>query len=209
MPVIALLRRMFDLDCQPTDIESCLAADKLLAADLQRRPGIRSPVFAGPFESCVRAVLGQQVSTQAARKLCARIVAAADSREELEGESILLFPTPADMLALPDSVLKMPSSRQRTLRAVCEYFDRHGDVDPGELLEGLASIKGIGPWTLAIVAMRGLGDPDCFPSSDLGLLKAAATGGIEDRRSLEERSERWQPWRSYAANLLWRNLGNG
>jgi AraC family transcriptional regulator of adaptative response / DNA-3-methyladenine glycosylase II len=209
MPVIALLRRMFDLDCQPADIADCLAADELLEPLLQQRPGIRSPVVASPFESCVRAVLGQQVSTAAAKNLCAKIVAAADSRAEIEGERVLLFPRPAELLALPDSVLRMPASRQRTLRAICEHFDRRGEDASGDLLAGLARIKGIGPWSLDLVAMRGLGDPDRFPSSDLGLLKAAAAGGIENKRSLEERSARWQPWRSYAANLLWRSLGNG
>lgn len=207
MPVVARLRRMFDLDAQPTEIESCLAADPLLAPLIAQAPGIRSPVFASSFEACIRAILGQQVSTVAARSLCANIVAAADCRADIEGESVLLFPTPAALLEVPDAVLKMPGSRRQTLRAVCELFA--GNPAPVDLLADLGALRGIGPWTLDLVAMRGLGDPDRFPASDLGLLKAASMGGVEERKALLTRSEHWQPWRSYAANLLWRSLGNG
>jgi AraC family transcriptional regulator of adaptative response / DNA-3-methyladenine glycosylase II len=155
----------------------------------------------------VRAVLGQQVSTVAARGLCAAITRAADCRAEVDGESTLLFPNPEALGAVPDKVLKMPGSRRQTLRAVCELFARHPPEEA--LLERLAELRGIGPWTLDLVAMRGLANPDRFPSSDLGLVKAAAAGGVSDRRALLKHSEQWQPWRSYAANLLWRSLDNG
>ena len=49
--------------------------------------------------------------------------------------------------------------------------------------------------------MRALGEPDAFPSSDLGLLRASA---IASSRELESRAEPWRPWRSYAAMYLWR-----
>ncbi len=203
MPVIAQLRRMFDLDAQPTDIAEGLAADVALAPLIQDCPGIRSPVFSSPFESCVRSVLGQQVSTAAARTQCAAIVEAVGSTAEIDGRDVTLFPTPGELLDVPDAVLKMPGSRRQTLRAVCELFAA-GEPDA----DVLADTRGIGPWTLDLLAMRGLGDPDRFPAGDLGLVKAAEARNIE-RRELPERSKRWQPWRSYAANLLWRSLGNG
>ena len=165
--------------------------------------------FASPFEACVRAVLGQQVSTAAARTLCANIVTAAGSRAEIDGKLVLLFPTPRQVLEVPDEILRMPRSRRDTLRRVCAYFDDCDQLSQEQLLDGLANLRGIGPWTLDMVAMRGLGDPDRFPASDLGLVKAAAGDGIDNRHSLQEHSERWRPWRSYAANLLWRSLGNG
>jgi 3-methyladenine DNA glycosylase/8-oxoguanine DNA glycosylase len=52
--------------------------------------------------------------------------------------------------------------------------------------------------------MRALREPDAFPSSDLGLLKASA---ISTSRELEQRSEPWRPWRAYAAMFLWRMGG--
>ena len=71
-------------------------------------------------------------------------------------------------------------------------------------LDTLAAAGGVGPWTVAMVAMRGAGDPDAFPHRDLGLEKTwqeiAANG-----RSLQAQAPLWRPWRSYAANLLWRS----
>jgi 3-methyladenine DNA glycosylase/8-oxoguanine DNA glycosylase len=54
--------------------------------------------------------------------------------------------------------------------------------------------------------MRALGEPDAFPSSDLGLLRAMA---IENSRELEHRAETWRPWRAYAAMYLWKIFGEG
>ena len=55
--------------------------------------------------------------------------------------------------------------------------------------------------------MRGLGDPDAFPATDLGVLLAAKQVGLpEDARALTEHSARWRPWRSYAAQHLWTAL---
>jgi AraC family transcriptional regulator of adaptative response / DNA-3-methyladenine glycosylase II len=209
MATVALLRRMFDIDAQPGDIGDCLSGDALLQSLVERFPGVRSPTFASPFEACVRAVLGQQVSTLAARRLCADIVASADERLDINGESLLVFPGPETLSAVPDSVLRMPGSRRHTLRAVCELFTGIDAEDSERVLSEIGALKGIGPWTVALLAMRGYGHPDCFPDSDLGLLKAAGTSGIDSRAILRSRSATWQPWRSYAANLLWRSLSHG
>ena len=203
MIVIAQLRRMFDLDAQPQDISEGLATDPALAPLLHEHPGLRSPVFATPFESCIRAVVGQQISTVAARTQLGSLVAAVGSQAEIEGRPTTLFPTPGEFLEIDDEVFRMPRSRRQTLRAVAELFAA-GEPDQ----EALAAVRGIGPWTLDLVAMRGHGDPDRFPVSDLGLVKAAEAQGIT-RRELPARSQHWQPWRSYAANLLWRSLSHG
>ncbi|MGB7331985.1 MAG: hypothetical protein WBD25_11385, partial [Terriglobales bacterium] len=58
--------------------------------------------------------------------------------------------------------------------------------------------------TAQYVAMRALGEPDAFPSSDLGLLRAMS---IENSRELENRAEAWRPWRAYAAMYLWKIFG--
>jgi 3-methyladenine DNA glycosylase/8-oxoguanine DNA glycosylase len=54
--------------------------------------------------------------------------------------------------------------------------------------------------------MRALGEPDAFPSSDLGLLRAM---DLKNSRDLELRSEPWRPWRAYAAMYLWRICSQG
>ena len=71
----------------------------------------------------------------------------------------------------------------------------------------LAALPGIGPWTAEVIAMRGLGDPDAFPATDLGVRLAAKQLGLpEDARALTEHSSRWRPWRSYATQHLWTAL---
>ncbi len=52
--------------------------------------------------------------------------------------------------------------------------------------------------------MRGLGDPDAFPATDLGVRAAAGRHGLPAQAApLEAASARWRPWRSYATSLLW------
>jgi 3-methyladenine DNA glycosylase/8-oxoguanine DNA glycosylase len=74
-------------------------------------------------------------------------------------------------------------------------------VDSDALLKQLCEIPGIGKWTAQYVAMRALGEPDAFPSGDLGLLRAMA---LKDSRELAQHAEAWRPWRAYAAMYLWR-----
>jgi AraC family transcriptional regulator of adaptative response / DNA-3-methyladenine glycosylase II len=71
----------------------------------------------------------------------------------------------------------------------------------------LRSIRGIGPWTAAYVAMRALGDPDVFLPGDVALRTAVVRrGGPGDARGIAALAERWRPWRSYAVHHLWASL---
>ncbi|HYX90699.1 MAG TPA: adenosine deaminase, partial [Myxococcaceae bacterium] len=93
----------------------------------------------------------------------------------------------------------------RTLRALAGAVVR-GDLilssgnGVSEVLQELADVPGIGPWTAQYVAMRALGWPDAFPESDLGLRRAL--GGITAAEA-RSRAEQWRPWRAYAAMHLW------
>lgn len=87
-------------------------------------------------------------------------------------------------------------------RAVCDGRVNFESVSDSEtLLNRLCEIPGIGKWTAQYVAMRALGEPDAFPSGDLGLMRAMA---LETSRELEHRAEAWRPWRAYAAMYLWK-----
>jgi AraC family transcriptional regulator of adaptative response / DNA-3-methyladenine glycosylase II len=95
----------------------------------------------------------------------------------------------------------MPGSRRDTLRRLGEL--QSGDSEEIELDE-LAALRGVGPWTTTMTAMRGLGEPDVFPTADLGLINAWEQLG-RDKVELKDSQNNWRPWRSYAANLLWRS----
>ena len=192
MSVVANVRRMFDLDANPSAIAAVLRRDELLRTLADRAPGVRAPGHWSLFESAVRAIVGQQVSTTAARGILGRLAAAS-------GEAV--FPRAQALAALDDSHFPMPAARRDTLRALCRLAQEHDDEPP---LEKLAGLRGVGPWTLAMVAMRGAGDPDAMPLTDLGIIKAWRAPG--ESLALAQRAPRWAPWRSYAANLLWRSL---
>ena len=206
MGVVSQVRRMFDLDAQPGDIRSALSLDPMLAPLLEQWPGIRSPICASLFEAGVRAVVGQQVSIEAARNVCARLARDCTNEVVILGERRLLFPTPEQLLELPDAAFPMPGRRRESLRALCRSFLESSELDQDERIEQLADIKGIGPWTLDVINMRGYGDPDVFPVADLGLIKAAQSLREMERTEFTQHIERWAPWRAYAANLLWRQL---
>jgi len=197
LPVVATVRRMFDLDANPAAIAQVLHQDPCLAPLLQRYPGIRSPGHWSLYEAAIRGIAGQQVSTQAARSVIARLAACSRTPR---GQTV--FPEAAAVAALGDDQFPMPGRRRDTLRALCrECSGREEALE----VEALAALKGVGPWTVAMAQMRGNGQPDAFPRKDLGLERAwtelSGTPGV-----LLNHSANWRPWRSYAANLLWRSL---
>jgi AraC family transcriptional regulator of adaptative response / DNA-3-methyladenine glycosylase II len=172
----------------------------VLAQLVNETPGIRSPIQWSLYEIGVRAIVGQQVSIQAARSVCAKLVAATDN-ESPEG----VFPQPGAIARLDDSCFPMPGRRRDTLKEFCRLS---GQQEEPLSLESFAALKGIGPWTTAVVAMRGFGDPDIFPPGDLGLVKAYEAHNKGSSKNIKEEIENWRPWRSYAANLLWRSLSS-
>jgi AraC family transcriptional regulator of adaptative response / DNA-3-methyladenine glycosylase II len=158
-------------------------------------------------ELAVRAVLGQQVSTAAARTCAARLAdARGDVVDDPGGGLRRLFPPPE---ALVGAEPALPASRRRTLAALVEALaDGRLDLGPGtdrdEALAVLADLPGIGPWTTGVVAMRALGDPDAFVPADLGVRRGAAALGLPaSPAALTARSRRWRPWRAYAVQHLW------
>jgi AraC family transcriptional regulator of adaptative response / DNA-3-methyladenine glycosylase II len=212
--IIARVRRVFDLDADVASIGAHLAKDRLLAPLVARRPGLRVPGGWDGFELAVRAVLGQQITVEAARRLAATLVGACGAvlPPELGGEIglVRVFPTAAQVAAADLSVLGMPAARRATLVALAEaalaeprLFEPLATID--ETVARLRAIRGVGDWTAHYIALRAAREPDAFPASDVGLLRGAA-----DRRGvrpsaveLAGRAERWRPWRAYAAQHLW------
>lgn len=197
IPIVARVRRMFDLDANPAVIQDSLQRDPALAPLLEQFPGMRAPGHWSLYEAAIRAIVGQQVSTVAARGICGRLAAATCDDPEHP-----VFPGAGALAALDDAHFPMPGRRRESLRTLCAQFrGREDELD----LAALKQVPGVGPWTLAMVAMRGGGDPDVFPNKDLGLEKAwQALAG--PNMPLTHHAAHWRPWRSYAANLLWRSL---
>ena len=206
------LRRAFDLDADLASIAAHLSRDSFLAALIAARPAVRIPSHWEPFETAMRAILGQQVTLAAAAKLSGRLVERAGPRiaGAEEGGPDRLFPDAAEVLAADLSNMGMPGARTRALQAVAEaflaapdLFTRGGSIE--DTVARLSAIKGVGPWTAQYIALRACGEPDAFPASDVGLLRSAldAEGLRPSPKALEARAEAWRPWRSYAAQHIW------
>ncbi|MEX1177054.1 MAG: AlkA N-terminal domain-containing protein [Nitriliruptor sp.] len=203
-------RRLLDLDADPVAVADHLGADPHLAAVVAASPGRRIPRTVDADELAVRAVLGQQVSTAAARTHAGRLVAAhGDPVDDPGGGLTSAFPTAERLAEVDPATLALPRSRSAALVGLVRALaDGRIDLGPGADREAaraaLGALPGIGPWTVEVVAMRGLGDPDAFLPTDLGVRVAAEQLGLPaSPGAMRRHAERWRPWRAYAVQHLW------
>lgn len=199
-PVRRLLGLGFDLEAARRGLREVNELRPLV----ERWPRLRVPGAWSGFELALRAVLGQQVSLQAARTLTGRLVVLVGAGGGMPS---------AEQVAVADlDRMGMPGSRRKSLRAVAEaavsdpsLFEQSGGLE--ESVAKLRAIYGIGDWSANYIALRALGELDAFPASDLVLLQSAAIHLFDGRkpgpRELLDRAERWRPWRGYVAQLLW------
>ncbi|MFF0551536.1 AlkA N-terminal domain-containing protein [Streptomyces sp. NPDC004311] len=207
---ISRCRWMLDLDADPEAVDGQLRSDPLLAPLVDKAPGRRVPRTVDAAEFAVRAVLGQQVSTAAARTHAARLVTAYGERvEDPLGGLTHLFPSPQALAGLDPESLALPRSRRATLTTLVSALADGSlplgiDSDWEEARARLAALPGFGPWTTEVIAMRALGDPDAFLPSDLGVRRAAQGLGLPSTpAALTARAAGWRPWRAYAVQYLW------
>ena len=212
---ISRCRRLLDLDADPDAVIDVLNCDAALAPVVAKAPGQRIARTVDEAELAVRAVLGQQVSMKAAQTHAGRLVSAyGDPVQDTNGALTHAFPSVEQLADIDAAHLAVPAARRRTVTAlVAALADGSVVLNAGCDWEAarrqLLALPGIGPWTAEVIAMRGLGDPDAFPSSDLGLQVAAKQLGLPtDNRKLTARSQRWRPWRSYATQHLWTTLAH-
>jgi AraC family transcriptional regulator, regulatory protein of adaptative response / DNA-3-methyladenine glycosylase II len=209
--IIERIRTMFDLNADWSAIASILTADPELSGKLRARPGLRVPGCWNGFEMGVRAILGQQVTVAGATTLAGRLVEKFGEPFSACNGLTHIFPTSATLAQADIASIGLPRTRARTIQDFAcavenSQISFDGVTDGDAFLKQLCGIRGIGKWTAQYTAMRTLGDPDAFPSGDLGLLRALnlATDG-----ELERRAEVWRPWRAYAAMYLWRFAARG
>ena len=218
MPLVARVRRMFDLDARPDIINSVLARDPLLARLVAQRPGLRVPGAIDGFEAAIRALLGQQVSVAAATTLAGRFGAAfgkplaTPASAMTPGTGLTTrFPTAAEVVAAGATKIRaigLPAARADAIHGLASAIAtgnlRLDARDLERFVGDATALAGIGPWTAHYLAMRALHLPDAFPAADLGIRKAL--GGSP--REAEARAEAWRPFRSYAVIQLWTSLGD-
>ena len=206
-PAVSRVRRLLDLDADPVAIDDALAADAALAPLIAATPGLRAAGSVDPDETLVRAIVGQQVSVAGARTVTGRITASIGEQLTIEHPTLThVFPSMERLAGAATDELPVPTARAATLQRVGGLVaDGSLSLDTGidrtDAIGQLVAIKGIGPWTAQYVSMRGLGDPDVFLDTDLGVKHALTALGLSAADA-----ERWRPWRTYAMHHLWHSL---
>jgi AraC family transcriptional regulator, regulatory protein of adaptative response / DNA-3-methyladenine glycosylase II len=209
----ATARRLLDLDADSSIVDAALSSDPSLRPLVRATPGLRLPGTADGFELVVRAILGQQISVRSARTFAGRIAEACGTPlERPVGDVTRLFPTAERLAASSLDGIGLTTAREATLRRVAELvasgeLDLSGEADLEGTHERLLAVRGIGPWTVAYVSMRALGDRDAFPAEDLGVRLAIESLGLSSTpAAIRDHAERWRPWRAYAVMYLWNSL---
>jgi AraC family transcriptional regulator of adaptative response / DNA-3-methyladenine glycosylase II len=210
--IVERIRRIFDLSADPCAIGAHLATDPLLAPLIAARPGLRVPGTWDGFELAVRGVLGHRITVATATRLAGRLVSnygAPLERGIAEGLTHI-FPRPDQLKDADLASLGIPRARAATLSALAKaaasdphLFGPRQTLDEG--LHQLRLLPGIGDWAAQYIAMCALREPDAFPATDVGLLRAAADwdGRRPTPAELLRRAVAWRPWRAYAALHLW------
>lgn len=219
--LLGRVRRLLDLDADPSAVDAVLARDARLAPSVARIPGMRVPGALDAGEMLMRALLGQQVTVASARTQLTRLVdtlgeevsPAVAPAEQSPTEDDLphrLFPTPGAIAEHAHEILRGPATRTDTVRRVAgaladgslaiDLADTRDDVT-----ERLTAIRGIGPWTADYVVMRALGHPDVFVRRDVAIRSGARALGLPaGDAALAAESTAFAPWRSYLSMHLWR-----
>lgn len=195
--VLTILTAWLDLDAPVAAIDAHLAAETWLAPLVAATPGIRVPGSVDPDEMTIRAVLGQQISTAAARTYAGRLVA---QWGEAGPGGLRLFPTRETLAALSvDDVrgIGLTGSKAATIVAVSRAEIDYA-AEPDRVRRALLAVRGIGNWTADYVAMRSLRDRDVLPLTDLVIRQMLTACGAP-----HESYPQLAPWRSYVAAHLW------
>lgn len=151
-------------------------------------------------------IVSQQISTAAALTIFGRI------RQTLQGP---LAPTQILAVSVDDlRAAGLSRAKGRSLRDLAERvqdghlsFERLAASDDDAAQTQLEGVRGVGPWSAQMFLLHSLRRPDILPAADVGLLRAAQSAfALAQRPTADElsaRAERWRPFRSYAAALLW------
>ena len=164
------------------------------------------------YGALLRSIVGQQLSTRAARTIYTRVCALFDD----------CVPSPTQLLAAdPDALRGAGLSRAKVtyLRDLAEHvedgrleLDRLGDLAEEEIVAELTGVKGLGRWTAEMFLMFHLGRPDVLPVGDLGIRRAVerayGLAQLPAAPELERIAEPWRPQRTLACLYLWRSLDN-
>ena len=178
-----------------------------LATRLRRRQEERPP---DAYGALLRAIVGQQLSTKAARTIYLRVL-------DLFGGTT---PGPEQLLEASEEDLRgcgLSGRKTEYVRDLARHvlsgeleLDRLEQLDDEEVIEEIVAVRGLGRWTAEMFLLFHLRRPDVLSGGDLGIRKAIQVEyGLEEMPTptrVLEIGERWRPHRSLASLYLWESL---
>lgn len=205
----------------PSAREHLAASDATMAAliervgeiDLETRLRRRSEERpADAYGALLRAIVGQQLSTKAARTIYGRIL------ELFDGST----PPPERLLETEEADLRAAGLSGRKVEYVRDLaghvlsgeleLDRLGELSDEEVVEEIVAVRGLGVWTAEMFLLFHLERPDVLSGGDLGIRKAVQVEYELDEMPAPARvleiGEPWRPHRSLASLYLWESLAN-
>ncbi len=195
--ILARIKILFDTDHNPVT---------LVSSKHLKPAGVRVPASFDPFEVAVSIILSQLVSTQNARTQLRKLIEMFGTQIGFfESQVVFEFPSPAKLITASIEKIGLTKTKSGAIRELAamlatETFDFQNHTDFDTATKMLLGIKGIGPWTAAMIAMRCLGNPDAFPKTDLIIERALTSGLVEESD--------WSSSRAYLVHCLWRDYGD-
>lgn len=197
-------------------VECLRAADPILASVIDEVgvDGLGDARAGRPddhYGSLVRSIVGQQLSTKAARAIYGRLT------DRFGGRT----PTPVEVLEDDPEELRAAAGLSHAkvgfLRSLAEHvldgsleLERLEDLPDEEVISELTAVKGLGVWSADMFLMFHLGRPDVVAVGDLGIRRAVmiryGLPALPAPAELEQIAERWRPYRTLACRYLWRSL---
>jgi DNA-3-methyladenine glycosylase II len=217
MPRPSAGSRVRTVRASPKIVAELAAADPVMARLIEEhgavvRRDLRRDRPGDAYGALLRSIVGQQLSTKAARTIYGRML------ELFDGHP----PTPKQLLAAdPDAIRAAGLSRPKIayLRDLAQHvedgeleLERLHDLPDEDVIEQLTAVKGIGDWSAHMFLMFHLGRPDILPVGDLGIRNAVKAQyrlrKLPDPKRMERIARPWRPYRTLACLYLWSSLDN-
>lgn len=206
--IVSIVKRVLDLDSNPQIVIDTFRDDPLIGPLVARQPGLRISGMFEPFELLINTIIGQQVSMAAARTFSTRLIREYGTKVD----GLYVYPSAEVLLAADPYEMykrtKLNHKKVATIQAVCQVLadglDLSSVTERESTKKALLAVKGIGPWTVEYLALRGYGDPDAFPGDDLIIKRIM---GAKTAKQAEVMAEKWRPLRGYATMHMWMKEG--
>ncbi len=165
-----------------------------------------------PMEALISAIVSQQLSTNVARAILARVNEITSVNGIPSAEKILKL-SDAELRKAGLSLMKVSFLKdlaQKYLDGKLSPLEKLQKMSDEQIIKEFTQIKGVGRWTVEMFLMFNLGRADVFPVLDLGVRKGIAQmhglADLPDPKEMHKYAENWRPYRSVASLYLWRSV---